>query len=182
MHGVPGVSPWPDDLDTAAFSGSGSVTAIVLDVNPSLKALSFSGSNYALSGGSLTLDSNTGTATVTVSSGTQSIASMVTLSSNLSVAPAAGSQLTISGNVGEASPRQALSLTGAGRLILSGADSYNGGTNVRGRHAGPGLQYRLSRRDELDRQGGRKVDLRSLAGRRLPNVLVRGFASRFTHD
>ena len=130
LRGVPGVSPRPDDLDTATFSGSGSVTTIVLDVNPSLKALSFSGSNYALSSGSLTLHSNTGTATVTVSSGTQSIASMVTLSSSLSIAPAAGSQLTISGNVGEASPRQALSLTGAGRLILSGTDSYSGGTNV----------------------------------------------------
>ena len=39
--------------------------------NPSLAALTFSGTNYMLSGGSLTLDSSTGTATVLVTSGTQ---------------------------------------------------------------------------------------------------------------
>ena len=60
------------------FSGSGSVTTIDLTTaNPSLAALSFSGTNYTLTGGSLTMNSSTGTASVTVGGGTQSIASAV---------------------------------------------------------------------------------------------------------
>ena len=54
LNGVPGTS-LSRTADTASFSGSGSVTAITLDVTPSLAALSFSDSNYKLSGGSLTL-------------------------------------------------------------------------------------------------------------------------------
>ena len=65
--------------DTAAFSGSGSVTAIDLTgVNATLQALRFSNSSYTLSNGSLTLGSS-GTATVTVSSGTQTINTPITL-------------------------------------------------------------------------------------------------------
>ena len=73
QNGVPGTAGRP--ADTATFSGSGSVTAITLDVNPSLAALSFSTSNYTLSGGSLTFSSSSGTAALTVASGTQTIAS-----------------------------------------------------------------------------------------------------------
>ena len=46
-------------VDTAAFSGSGTATAITLDINPNIAALSFSGSNYTLSGGTLTLQQGT---------------------------------------------------------------------------------------------------------------------------
>ena len=56
------------------------VTPITLDVNPTLAALSFSGSNYiVISGsGSLTMsNSSTGMATVTVTGGTQAIASAI---------------------------------------------------------------------------------------------------------
>ncbi len=60
LPGVPGTAGRP--ADTATFSDSSSVTPITLDVNPSLAALTFTGTNnFAISGtGSLTM-SNTGT-------------------------------------------------------------------------------------------------------------------------
>ena len=129
--GVPGVAR-PAGLDTATFANSGSQTSIDLTgVNPNLAALSFSTSNYTLTGGSLTLQSNGGTATVTVSSGSQTIASAVTLASKTSIVPASGQWLTISGNIGENPPGQSLSLDGPGILILSGTNNtYTGGTDV----------------------------------------------------
>ena len=58
-NGVPGDGTRGPGVDTATFSGSGTVTAITLDINPNLAALSFSGANYTLSGGSLTLQQGT---------------------------------------------------------------------------------------------------------------------------
>ncbi len=114
--------------DTATFSGSSSVTPITLDVSPTLAALSFSGTNYTLSGGSLTL---TGPARVVVSSGTQTIQSAIVLGNSASFAPQSGTQLNLGGNISEATPGQALSLTDAGTLVSSGtANSYTGGTYV----------------------------------------------------
>jgi fibronectin-binding autotransporter adhesin len=133
LAGVPGLSG-SNGHDTATFSNSASQTSIDLTgVNPNLAALSFSASNYTLSNGSLTLQSNSGTATVTVSSGTQTIGSALFLASSVDIAPAAGSQLTISGNIQELSPGQSLTLSDNGTLILSpGApgNGYTGGTFV----------------------------------------------------
>jgi len=145
LNGVPGTTP-SRAADTATFNGSDTAaTTIVLDATPSLTALSFSTSSYTLSGGSLTLNPGSGTAivldasgtqtttvstaNVTVTSGTQTIASTIMLSGAVSIAPAAGSQLTITGNVGEATSGQALVLTDGGTLVLTGtANTYTGGT------------------------------------------------------
>jgi autotransporter-associated beta strand protein len=130
--GVPGTASRP--ADTAAFSGSGSVTAITLDANPSLAALSFSGTNYTLSGGSLTMNAASGTATVTVSSGTQTIQSAMEISGGSMVLGVSNSGvLRTSGNISDDGNQRSLTLTGdgSGALILSGtANSYTGGTNV----------------------------------------------------
>ena len=129
VPGVPGIAPRPDNTDTAAFSGSGSVTTIDLTgANPSLKALNFSTSSYTLSGGSLTLKSGSGMATVTVS-GTQSIGSLLSLASSADVVVSnSADRLTISGQIVGGSP---LLKAGAGMLILSGSDNtYSGGTLV----------------------------------------------------
>ena len=53
-NGVPGNGLQGLGHDTASFNGSG-VPAITLDINPNVAALSFSGGNYSLSGGTLTL-------------------------------------------------------------------------------------------------------------------------------
>jgi len=128
--GVPGVtSPLPG---SAIFSGSGSVVAIDLTgVNPNLKSLTFSNSGYTLSNGSLTLQNTTGPATVTVSSGTQSIDSTVTLtlasSTNMDIQGT--SELKIGANIGQIGT-PSLTKLGSGTLVLSGTNNYTGGTVV----------------------------------------------------
>ena len=49
---------------------------------------------------------------------------------NLSVNPAPGTQLAITGNIGESVAGQALTLTGSGELILAGANTYTDGTTI----------------------------------------------------
>jgi len=108
---------------------------ITLDVPVSLAALSFSGTNYTLTGGTITLQSSTGTATVTAAGyplagggGTQTIASDLVLNSPATFAPAATAQLTLSGVI---SGTGSLAQTDAGTLLLSGTtNSYTGGTCV----------------------------------------------------
>lgn len=101
-NGVPGYG----STGSATFSGSSSVTAIALDVNPTLSALNFSKSAYTLSGGTITLVASSGTPTITVSDSTsQTIAS------------------TIAGT-------QGLLLNGPGELILTGTNNYTGMTTV----------------------------------------------------
>ena len=125
-------------MDTATFSGSGTVTAITLDISPNIAALSFSGSNnYTISGpGTLTLQqgtSGTGTSTVTVSNGTQTIAANVQISGgSLAVLISNNGSLAISGNITDDGLHRSLTLTGdgTGQLILSGNNSYGGATNV----------------------------------------------------
>ena len=99
-----------------------SVTAIDLTgANPSLNALSFSNSSYTLSNGSLTLNGSSGTATVTVSSGTQSINTPMTLASNANFAVNGGALLlnsTISGSGG-------FTKSGSAGLTLAGADTLS---------------------------------------------------------
>ena len=118
--------------DTATFSGSGS-TSITLDVSPSLAALSFSGTNYTLSGsGTLTMNGGTAGSTITVAGGTQTIASAVQIADgNLVVAASGNGLLVLSGSVADDGGRS-LTLTGdgSGQLLLGGANSYGGGTYV----------------------------------------------------
>ena len=97
-------------------------------MDPSLTALTFSTSSYTLSGGSLSLQGNSGPATVTVS-GTQSIGSMVTLAGSADmIVTNSSDRLTISGQVVGSG---GLLKAGAGTLILSGNDNlYSGGTDI----------------------------------------------------
>ena len=122
VQAAPGTFAGFTNTDTATFDGSGSVTAIDLTgVNPSLNALSFSNSSYTLRGGSLTLNGSNGTATVTVSSGTQSINTPMTLASNANFAINGGALLlnsTISGSGG-------FTKSGSGGLTFAGADTLS---------------------------------------------------------
>ena len=128
VNATPGTFSAFANTDSATFDGTGTVLALSLSgANPSLKSLSFSNSSYTLSDGTLNLSSNSGPAMVTVYSGTQTIASTVALSSDVSIGLLAGSQLTLLGNV---SGSGAMSLNGGGELILSGTNSYTGGTAV----------------------------------------------------
>ena len=65
-----------------------------------------------------------------VTSGVQAMSAPLVMAGNLSIDPPAGTTLTISGNISQASPGMALSLDGPGTLVLSGTNSYSGGTAV----------------------------------------------------
>ena len=130
---APGTFGGFTNSDTATFSGLGTTTtADLTSANPSLRTLSFSTSSYTLTGGSLQLKSSSGPAIVSFTSGTQSIASAVNFASNVEFDSAAGSQLTIAGNINEVTAGQSLTLTGSGKLILSGTNDFTGGTVVSG--------------------------------------------------
>jgi autotransporter-associated beta strand protein/T5SS/PEP-CTERM-associated repeat protein len=86
----------------------------------------------ATSGGTLTLD-NGGSAATIVAAGTNSITAPLALRSAVNVALAsAGDRLTISGGIRDAAGSNALRLTSnnAGTLILTGNNTYAGGTTV----------------------------------------------------
>jgi fibronectin-binding autotransporter adhesin len=132
--GVPGNGQQGYGVDTAAFSGSSAVTAITLNINPNLAALSFSTSNYTLNGGTLTMyNSSTGTSTMAVAGGRQSIASAVYIAGGgLDISLTGSGSLAISGDISDDNGQEPLTLggDGSGRLVLSGTNTYGGGTYI----------------------------------------------------
>jgi fibronectin-binding autotransporter adhesin len=131
--GVPGDGTRTPGTDTATFSGSSAIASITLDISPNLAALSFSTSNYTLNGGLLTMNSSTGTSSVTVTSGRHTINSGMFLSAgSLDVAITNRGVLNITGNISDDSRQESLIVDGdgSGRLILNGTNSYGGGTFV----------------------------------------------------
>jgi autotransporter-associated beta strand protein len=67
-------------------------------------------------------------AAVTVTSGTHGIVAPILLDSNLVVSDSGS--LTIGGNLGDGGLSKSLTLEGGGKLILSGTNTYSGGTVV----------------------------------------------------
>src|SRR5208282_3633300 len=112
---------------------NGTSVTVTLDTSPQLSAVTFSSaSSYVLQGGGtnyLTLSATSGVALVTVSAGSHTIAAPLVLASSSDFAPASGTQLILSGAI---SGPGGLSLSNAGTLILSGSNTYSGGTMVSG--------------------------------------------------
>jgi fibronectin-binding autotransporter adhesin len=122
---------------------SGSV-AVNLDVPVTLGSLQFGntgtggpGAGYALVSGStgpgLTFNNPSSTSFVRVLSGTHSIASPVVIASgNLDFAESNSGMLVIAGNIAGGPGTRGLTLNGdgSGRLVLSGSNTYTGGTIV----------------------------------------------------
>ncbi len=106
----------PVNLAGITFSPSGSASYLISSTN--------------LSG--LTLSNTAGPAAISSTSGTNEIATPITLESNLSVSAGSGSILTISGAITESGSSYGLSLNGDGELVLSSANDYSGGTIVSG--------------------------------------------------
>jgi autotransporter-associated beta strand protein len=135
--GVPGTGQDTAVFGTALTSGTAAVT---LDGSRSLSSLGFGttgGASYTISasaGAALTM-ANTGglAATISNSGGNHTITAPIVLGSNLSVTATAGSALTIAQSISNSSGGSyALSVSGGGELILSGTDTYSGGTTVNG--------------------------------------------------
>ena len=119
--------------DQATFSGAAGLNVDLGNFSPSLAGLTFGSSalNYDIKstgGGVLQLNNGSSNATVTVSAGSQTIAAPVQLVSNTVVYPAASAMLNVSGGVDGAG--QSLSVDDQGTVILSGVNSYTGGTMV----------------------------------------------------
>ena len=129
--GVPGFSGVAGDQ--ASFNGAAELNADLGNFSPSIAGLSFGPNalNYDIESsgsGALHLNDASSNATITVSAGSQTIAAPLALDSSVLVAPASGSRLAISGPI--SGTGSSLTLGGLGTLVLSGANSYNGGTTV----------------------------------------------------
>ena len=121
------------NADEAIFDGSGTAATVNLNTPVALGALVL-GTSGALTGytiaGSNSLTLTNGS--VSVSSGAHTISAPVVLAGSLAVSMTGGASLNLSGSVGESVLGSSLSLSGGGQLILSGPDSYSGGTTVSG--------------------------------------------------
>ncbi len=136
IHAAPGTFAGFATSDTAVFDGSSGGSIVNLDgAAPSLAALSFAGHSYTIAqgtGGTLTLNNGASSATVTASAGSDSITAPVQLGSDtIAAVTSAADTLTLSG--GLTGVGKTLTKTGAGKLVLSGAQNYaalnlNGGT------------------------------------------------------
>ena len=135
--GAPGVLGYV--TDTATFGTavpSGTATVALDSAAPLLSNIVFSNSNASyliLQGSGTTGLTLTGTgggspAVVTVIEWNSRVEAPILLDSNL-VVSSSGS-LTLDGGVSDGGLAKALTLDGGGTLILSGSDSYSGGTTV----------------------------------------------------
>jgi autotransporter-associated beta strand protein len=121
--------------DTVLFQSAAGGTANLDGATPTLAGVTFNSSmtSYTIApgtGGSLQMNNGASSAAIDVAAGSHSITAGLALLSNLSVDAAAGSTLTIGGAISGAG--KSLTLTGAGTVILSGPNSFTGGTNVSG--------------------------------------------------
>jgi fibronectin-binding autotransporter adhesin len=129
-------NPTPPTSGTVTFPELGASSAIIvtLDGPQTAGALDFSASEgYTLAagnGGSLTL---TNSATVMLLSGTHTISAPVEIAlGGLVISASNASVLNISGNISDDNGAESLTLAGdgTGQLILSGSNTYGGGTIV----------------------------------------------------
>jgi autotransporter-associated beta strand protein len=133
--GTPPNAPGQSGVLNASSSAN---VAVTLDIPITVGALQFgvSGSatpGYTLSGNTLTFNNSGSPSTVSVLSGSNTIAAPVSLvGGNLVVAASNSGVLGISGNIADDGNGRSLVLTGdgSGELILSGNNSYTGGTSV----------------------------------------------------
>ena len=135
-----GIAPGGSPMDTAVFGNvltGGTAATVTLDSSMTLSALSFGttgGASYVITpsnGSTLTLaDNAAGAATISNSGGNHTIAAPIALGSSLSVTATTGSTLTVSGAISEINAGTTLSVSGGGTLVLSGSNTYSGGTTV----------------------------------------------------
>ena len=138
---APGLNPAWTHSDVANFtSTAGSAATVSLDVSPSLRAIAFTGTTaYILSGAGGTLSLNGGSlnsggggASIAVNASAQSVIDApVLLADNLTVSGSGSLLFSASSSIADNGAGMSLTLiSSGGTLVLSGSDSYTGGTNV----------------------------------------------------
>jgi autotransporter-associated beta strand protein len=141
IHAAPGTfGPDFDNVDIAAFAGAGAGATISLDVQPSLKAINFSGSaGYSIIPGAaaaITLKSNAGSATISATAGSDTIAAVVALASNAEITTSANANLHIPGGIDNSSGKNLLlsqsdaSLLTIGNILNNGVVTTAGAMSV----------------------------------------------------
>ena len=137
--GAPGLAGYATDTATFGTSaGSGTVVVSLDSAAPVLSDLVFNNSNanFAILQGTgatgLTFSGTDGSspAALTVIGGEHWVETPILLNSNLEVGPSGS--LTLGGNISDGGLAKGLTLDGPGTLILSGTNSYSGGTTVNG--------------------------------------------------
>jgi len=131
--GAPGLDSSFASSDTATFGialTGGNATVNLNGAAPSLKGIIFSNTagSYFLANGSLTLNNGGNAASLTDSSGSNTISADVILASNLAASVLANATLAVSGVI--SGSNKTLDKTGAGTLTLSGNNTYSGATTV----------------------------------------------------
>ncbi len=118
------------------FPGSGGVATVPVTLTQSEPADALvlgdgvNSTGYHFTGGTINMGVTAGTSSIAVLSGNHSISSAIVLNGNLAVSASAGTTLQVSGNISEATPGTSLTKLGNGTQLLSGADTYSGGTWV----------------------------------------------------
>lgn len=151
--GGAGNAAWSSPGNWSAGSGSlsGNISVVLgssaesgemvnlLSTSASVSQLTFASAqpvtltSTAAGSGQLTLDNGSGTIAVIVSSGGDAINAGVAVSLNSEAAittPVSGDSLAIAGNIGDGTASHGIEKDGAGTLILSGSNTYTGGTTV----------------------------------------------------
>jgi autotransporter-associated beta strand protein len=118
-------------LTIVVNSGLSNIT-ITNGTSSTVTGLTFNNSSVSYSiaagsGSSIYLSNGSSNASIVVSTGSDTISAPVVMDSNVSIAPASGTTLTLSGTI---SSSNALTVDGAGTVILSGTNTYTGGTAV----------------------------------------------------
>jgi len=127
--------------DKATFGNSinNASTTITLDDDRTLSSLTFNntlGGSYTISSGTsnpsskLILANGGADMPITVSAGNHSITAPVEMQSNVNINTASGTQLTFSNQISESGGPKIFTKSGKGKAILSGNNSYTGGTDI----------------------------------------------------
>jgi autotransporter-associated beta strand protein len=135
-----GVVPSGSGVTAIVGSGTSSLRTITLDSPQTLGQLTFANSTNPATGyslapgvaGTLTMmsSSTSSAAQIYVTSGEHAISAPLKLAGSLDISPSPGASLLIGGNISQSVAGSSLTLDNAGTLVLSGSDSYTGGTLV----------------------------------------------------
>jgi autotransporter-associated beta strand protein len=133
---APGLNPAWTHSDTAAFTSSdGSAATVALDVSPSVQAIAFTGTTgYTLAGagGTLSLNNSGSGASISANASALSVIDApILLADNLTVTGSGSMLFASSSSIADNGAGLSLTLNASGgTLVLSGSDSYSGGTYV----------------------------------------------------